>query len=174
MWDAGDTQTEVAQEAEALAVKVKPRMIEIIRVVARHNSITVEDIKSPKRNRNIAWPRQMAAALCREMTTCSYPEIGRAFGDRDHTTILFGVRKVASLRPYLPGLDQALKLYADEIQAVANERFEAEAPLRITPAPEPINANALLIRKSQEKRKRERQAEAARWMALGGVMEHAL
>lgn len=173
MWDGVETQTELAQEAEAPAIKVRPRMSEILQVVARHNLISVEDIKSPKRNRNIAWPRQMAAWLCRQMTPCSYPEIGRAFGNRDHTTILFAVQKVASLRPHLPGLDQALTLYRDEIQAVANERYEAEAPIRITPAPVMININTLFYNKSRVKKELARQADAARWMALGGEMESA-
>lgn len=118
--------------------KVTPRLIEIMRVVARNNAITADDLKSESRQRSFAWPRQIAAYLCREMTTCSLPEIGRMFGGRDHTTILFAFRKVGSLLDAgHPLLTETLEQYRAEIITDALARIEAEGLTRIAPAPPP-------------------------------------
>ena len=53
---------------------------------------------SKKRSRNIARPRQIAMALAKELTQLSLPDIGEAFGGRDHTTVLHACRKVAALK----------------------------------------------------------------------------
>ena len=53
---------------------------------------------SKRRNRSITRPRQIAMALAKELTTHSLPEIGDAFGGRDHTTVLHAVRKVKELK----------------------------------------------------------------------------
>ena len=120
------------------STSVTPRMIEILRVVARHNAITVDNIKSESRKREYAWPRQIAAYLCREMTRCSLPEIGRMFGGRDHTTILFAFRKVRTLLDAEhPLLSETLEQYRAEIITDALVRVEAEGLIRIAPAPPP-------------------------------------
>ena len=56
------------------------------------------DLHSARRSRTITRPRQIAMALAKELTTHSLPEIGDAFGGRDHTTVLHASRKVAELR----------------------------------------------------------------------------
>jgi hypothetical protein len=117
--------------------KIIPRIVEIQRVVARNNAITVEAIKNDSRRRDYAWPRQLAAYLCREMTRCSYPEIGRMFGDRDHTTIIFAYRKVAAMLPEREDISETLQRYRDEIIQMASERIEAEGVSRLRPAPPP-------------------------------------
>lgn len=66
----------------------------IQRTVAEFYKVRQSDLMSPKRTRSIAWPRQVAMALSKELTNLSLPEIGRAFGGRDHTTVLHAVRKV--------------------------------------------------------------------------------
>jgi chromosomal replication initiator protein len=53
---------------------------------------------SKKRSRNVARPRQIAMALAKELTQLSLPDIGEAFGGRDHTTVLHACRKIADLR----------------------------------------------------------------------------
>jgi chromosomal replication initiator protein len=53
---------------------------------------------SKKRSRNVARPRQVAMALAKELTQLSLPDIGEAFGGRDHTTVLHACRKIADLR----------------------------------------------------------------------------
>jgi len=68
---------------------------EIKRAVAKHFNVKLADFDSSKRSRNIAYPRQIAMYLCREMTGLSLPKIGELFGGRDHTTVLHGCEKIA-------------------------------------------------------------------------------
>ena len=70
----------------------------IQKVVAEYFKIRVADLLSPRRSRSITRPRQIAMALAKELTTHSLPEIGDAFGGRDHTTVLHATRKVVELR----------------------------------------------------------------------------
>lgn len=70
----------------------------IQRTVAEYYNIKISDILSKRRNRTIARPRQVAMALAKELTNHSLPEIGDAFGGRDHTTVLHACRKIAELR----------------------------------------------------------------------------
>jgi chromosomal replication initiator protein len=70
----------------------------IQRTVAEYYKIKVADLLSKRRNRSVARPRQVAMALSKELTNHSLPEIGDAFGGRDHTTVLHACRKVKSLR----------------------------------------------------------------------------
>lgn len=65
--------------------------------VAEYYNIRVSDLLSKKRNRNIARPRQIAMALAKELTNMSLPDIGDAFGGRDHTTVIHACRKVEEL-----------------------------------------------------------------------------
>ncbi|MGI6537444.1 MAG: chromosomal replication initiator protein DnaA [Caldicoprobacterales bacterium] len=76
----------------------KPKMItpELIqKVVADYYQLKVDDLKSKKRNRPIAYPRQIAMYLCRNMTDLSLPKIGEVFGGRDHTTVIHACDKIA-------------------------------------------------------------------------------
>lgn len=66
----------------------------IIKIVSEHFNISEEDIISSKRNADIAKPRQIAMYLCRQLTTFPLDQIGRYFGNRDHTTILHGCKKI--------------------------------------------------------------------------------
>jgi chromosomal replication initiator protein len=70
----------------------------IIKTVADYYKIKVSDILSKKRTRSVARPRQIAMSLSKELTNHSLPEIGNAFGGKDHTTVLHAVRKVLELR----------------------------------------------------------------------------
>lgn len=70
----------------------------IIKTVAEYYKVKVSDILSKRRSRSVARPRQMAMALAKELTNHSLPEIGDAFGGRDHTTVLHACRKVSELR----------------------------------------------------------------------------
>lgn len=62
--------------------------------VAKYTGVSVNDILSQRRTANIVMPRQIAMYLCKEITKRSLPEIGRRFGNRDHTTVLHAVRKI--------------------------------------------------------------------------------
>jgi chromosomal replication initiator protein len=81
----------------------------IQRTVAEYYNIKISDILSKRRNRTIARPRQVAMALAKELTNHSLPEIGEAFGGRDHTTVLHACRKVAELRESSTDLSEDYK-----------------------------------------------------------------
>lgn len=66
----------------------------IINVVAEHFDITPEDIKSDKRSSKIAFPRQICMYLCNEMTSYKLKAIGQIMGGKDHTTIMYGCKKI--------------------------------------------------------------------------------
>lgn len=90
-----------AKEAlrDLLASQAKLVTIENIqKMVAEYYKITVRDLHSKRRSRSITRPRQIAMALAKELTRHSLPEIGDAFGGRDHTTVLHACRKVKELR----------------------------------------------------------------------------
>jgi chromosomal replication initiator protein len=70
----------------------------IQRTVAEYYKLRVADLLSPGRSRSLARPRQVAMALAKELTRHSLPEIGDAFGGRDHTTVLHACRRVVALR----------------------------------------------------------------------------
>ena len=70
----------------------------IQKTVAEYFKIKVSDMHSKKRTRMVARPRQVAMALAKELTLMSLPEIGEAFGNRDHTTVLHACRTIADLR----------------------------------------------------------------------------
>ena len=92
---------EFAKDAlrDMLAAQDKQVTMENIqKTVAEYYKIRTSDLISAKRNRTIARPRQIAMSLAKELTNHSLPEIGNAFGGRDHTTVLYAVRKVAELR----------------------------------------------------------------------------
>lgn len=92
---------EVAREAlkDLLAIQYRQISIDNIqRTVADYYKIKVSEMYSKKRSRNVARPRQMAMALAKELTQLSLPDIGEAFGGRDHTTVLHACRKIAELK----------------------------------------------------------------------------
>ena len=70
----------------------------IQRTVAEYFKIRVNDLTSRRRSRSVTRPRHFAMALAKELTNHSLPEIGAAFGGRDHTTVLYACRKIAKLR----------------------------------------------------------------------------
>lgn len=78
--------------------KSKEISIELIqKTVADYYKIKVSDIKSEKRLKNFVLPRQIAIYLCRELTKASYPEIGEKFGGKDHSTVIYAVKKIGAL-----------------------------------------------------------------------------
>ncbi len=66
----------------------------ITKMVANHFDLALEEIKSKNNSRNIAFPRQVAMYLCKRLTQHSFPEIGRAFGGKHHTTVMHSVEKI--------------------------------------------------------------------------------
>jgi len=98
-----------AREAlrDLLAMQEKLVTIENIqKTTAEYFKIRVGELLSSRRSRSVARPRQIAMALAKEMTTHSLPEIGDAFGGRDHTTVLHACRKVRELRETQPRVEE--------------------------------------------------------------------
>ena len=90
-----------AKEALRDLLAMQDRLVSIENIqktVAEYFKIRVADLLSKRRSRSIARPRQLAMALAKELTSHSLPEIGDAFGGRDHTTVLHGCRRIAELR----------------------------------------------------------------------------
>lgn len=84
---------------DLLALQEKLVTIDNIqKTVAEYYKIKVADLLSKRRSRSVARPRQMAMAMAKELTNHSLPEIGDAFGGRDHTTVLHACRKIEQLR----------------------------------------------------------------------------
>jgi chromosomal replication initiator protein len=76
---------------------IEPRRIkieDILRIIARHYAVSKADILSERRHRSVVLPRQIGMYLAKQLTARSLPEIGRRFGDRDHTTVLHAIRKI--------------------------------------------------------------------------------
>ncbi len=92
---------------DLLALQDKLVTIENIqRTVAEYYKIKVADLLSKRRNRSVTRPRQLAMALAKELTNHSLPEIGDAFGGRDHTTVLHACRMIVELRQADTDLDE--------------------------------------------------------------------
>ncbi|MDH5647977.1 MAG: chromosomal replication initiator protein DnaA, partial [Candidatus Heimdallarchaeota archaeon] len=92
---------DLTKEALKDLLAVQNRQISIDNIqktVAEYYKIKVSEMYSKKRTRVIARPRQMAMAIAKELTPLSLPDIGEAFGGRDHTTVLHGYRKIKELR----------------------------------------------------------------------------
>ena len=94
---------ELAKEALRDLLALQDRLVtidNIQRTVAQYFKVRVIDLTSRKRSRSITKPRHHAMALAKELTSHSLPEIGDAFGGRDHTTVLYACRKIADLRAH--------------------------------------------------------------------------
>src|SRR5688572_1915104 len=96
-----ELSVELCREAlrDLLAIQHRQVSIDNIqRTVADYYKIKVAEMYSKKRTRNVARPRQVAMALAKELTQLSLPDIGEAFGGRDHTTVLHACRRIALLK----------------------------------------------------------------------------
>ena len=88
----------------------------IQKTVADYYKIKVAEMYSQKRSRNVARPRQVAMALSRDLTNNSFPEIGEAFGGRDHTTVIHACKKIDSLKNTDPTLSKEFNLLLQVIR----------------------------------------------------------
>jgi chromosomal replication initiator protein len=89
-------RTEIA--ATSTARPNEASLEDIQRVVCHHFKLRSTDMLSKDRHKSIAFARHVAMYLCKQRLKCSFPELGRAFGNRDHTTVMSAVRKVEHLR----------------------------------------------------------------------------
>jgi chromosomal replication initiator protein len=91
---------------------------DIQRIVCHHFKLRSTDLVSKDRHKSIAFARHVAMYLCKQRLKCSFPELGRAFGNRDHTTIISAVRKVEALRTSDPEVRAHLEALERKLGAV--------------------------------------------------------
>ncbi|MBQ3468921.1 MAG: chromosomal replication initiator protein DnaA [Bacilli bacterium] len=89
-----DLAIEALKDFISKGMSEKDDIHRIQKIVADEFSITVEDIRGKKRSANIAFPRQIAMYLCRQLTDESFPKIGTEFGGKDHSTVMHSVEKI--------------------------------------------------------------------------------
>jgi len=82
---------------------------EIVKTVARHYGLKVSEIKSRNNSKQIAFPRQVAMYLCKKLTDLSYPEIGKQFNNKHHSTVMYAVEKIDQLRASDDDLDRTIR-----------------------------------------------------------------
>ena len=90
-------------------------MDDIEEVVAGRFHIKIAEIRSRRRSKTLVHPRQIAMYLCRELTDASFPEIGRHFGGKDHTTIIHACKQITKAKEADPGLQATLESLKDQI-----------------------------------------------------------
>ena len=98
---------------------VEPRRIkieDILRIISRHFGVSKGDLLSQRRHRSVVWPRQIGMYLAKQLTHRSLPEIGRRFGNRDHTTVLHAIRKIEGV---IAG-DAGLRDEIDDLKKLLN------------------------------------------------------
>ena len=115
-----DIDAELATEAlKDIIPSNKPKVISILEIqkkVGEHYSLKLEDFKAKKRNKSIAFPRQIAMYLSRELTDSSLPKIGDEFGGRDHTTVIHAYEKISTLLKNDPDFQETVNLLIDKIK----------------------------------------------------------
>ena len=112
-------ELELAQETLKDLLPGKVRALtasEIVRVVAHHYGLRLPEIKSRNNSRQVAFPRQVAMYLCKRLTTLSYPEIGKQFNDKHHSTVMYAVEKIESLRQQDADLDRVLEQFVRQLE----------------------------------------------------------
>lgn len=87
----------------------------VLQIVAEEFKISLEDLKSISRRREISWARQIGMYLMRQHTDLSLPKIGEEFGGKDHTTVMYSCEKIAQLRTNDSSLGQTLRQLSDRI-----------------------------------------------------------
>ncbi len=101
----------IAKPKARLGFPIIPRqaritVAEIQRMVAAHYGLSQAELISDRRYRSVARPRQVAMWVARQLTPRSLPDIGRRFGNRDHTTVLHALRRIESLKAEDPNIER--------------------------------------------------------------------
>jgi chromosomal replication initiator protein len=114
--DLSFSRTEIA--ATTTARPNEASVEDIQRTVCHHFKLRSTDLLSKDRHKSIAFARHVAMYLCKQRLKCSFPELGRAFGNRDHTTVISAVRKVEALRTSDPEVRAHLEAIERKLGAV--------------------------------------------------------
>ena len=110
---------DLAKEAlkDLLSKENKPiTPTEILRVVSAHYGLKVTDIKSKNNSKTIAFPRQVAMYMCKELTDLSYPEIGKLFNNKHHSTVMYSVERVEEMMQDDTGLARTIEMLGKQFR----------------------------------------------------------
>jgi hypothetical protein len=113
--------------------KKYPTIKRIKELVAVQEGVSTDDLESPRRHNNIVFTRQIIYYLAKTLTIQSFPAIGREFGNRDHSTVMNGFRKISETSDADPVLKARLDWYRDELLGELNgtpERSDADGTIR--------------------------------------------
>ena len=119
MWGAEinlDLAIEALKDFISSGICEKDDIHRIQKIVAEEFQISVEDMRSKKRNANISYPRQIAMYLCRKLTSESFPKIGTDFGGKDHSTVMFSVEKIEKEMKENPDLVKTINKCIERIE----------------------------------------------------------
>lgn len=89
---------------------------DILKVVANHYGIKIADLKSKSNSRPIAYPRQVAMYICKQLTDLSYPEIGKLFNNKHHSTVMYSVEKIDQLQHEDQQLARTIEMLKKQFQ----------------------------------------------------------
>ncbi|HVR42968.1 MAG TPA: chromosomal replication initiator protein DnaA [Thermoanaerobaculia bacterium] len=96
---------------DVLAKENKPiTSAEILKIVAAHYGIKISDMKTKSNARPVAYPRQVAMYLCKTLTDLSYPEIGKLFNNKHHSTVIYSVEKIDRLKNEDPAVENTIEM----------------------------------------------------------------
>lgn len=99
-----------------------PKISDVLHTVGVFYNLTLAELTGPSRTKKITLPRQIAYYLGRHLTNMSTPEIGRRIGDRDHTSVCWGIRKIEDLLPHDEILRDDVDVLKSKLAALVIER----------------------------------------------------
>ncbi len=115
IWGLPMTVENIGSVLEPQVEKVEATPVAILSIVADTFNVSIEDLKSNSRRREISWARQIGMYLMRQYTDLSFPRIGEEFGGKDHTTVIYSCDKIAQLKETDHNLGQTLRQLGDRI-----------------------------------------------------------
>ncbi|MGB3757643.1 MAG: chromosomal replication initiator protein DnaA, partial [Rivularia sp. (in: cyanobacteria)] len=115
IWGLPMTVENISSVLEPQVEKVEATPVAILSIVADTFNLSIEDLKSNSRRREISWARQIGMYLMRQYTDLSLPRIGEEFGGKDHTTVIYSCEKITQLKETDRSLGQTLRQLSDRI-----------------------------------------------------------
>ncbi|WP_088242972.1 chromosomal replication initiator protein DnaA [Calothrix rhizosoleniae] len=115
IWSLPMTVENIAPVLEPQTEKVEATPEVILKIITDNFNLSIEDIKSNSRRREISWARQIGMYLMRQHTDLSLPRIGEEFGGKDHTTVIYSCEKITQLRETDPALAETLRQLSERL-----------------------------------------------------------
>ncbi|MBD2774633.1 chromosomal replication initiator protein DnaA [Iningainema tapete] len=122
IWGLPMTVENITPVLEPPREKVEATPEVILTIIADAFGVSIEDLKSNSRRREISWARQIGMYLMRHHTDLSLPRIGEEFGGKDHTTVIYSCEKITQLRETDSGLTETLRSLSDRISMTSNPK----------------------------------------------------